>query len=426
MDTFAASPRRFGRRAFVKSLAAGAALSRDAPGGARALGGRGMAAGKTYDVAVIGAGVFGAWTAYQLARRGKRVVLLDAYGPSSSRSSSGGESRIIRMGYGSDEIYTRWAMRALPLWKEFFERIREPLFHQTGVLWLAHTADGYESQCLTTLGRLGVPIERLSRADLGKRYPQFDLGSVTWGLLEPQSGVLMARRAVQAVVREASKSGVEYLNAAAREPKGSGELASIATRGGDSIHAGVFVFACGPWLPKVFPDLLGHRIFPTRQEVFFFGVPPGDPRFKPPALPTWINLGDDEAYGMPDLEHRGLKVAIDRHGPPFDPDTGGRVATLEGLEEARRYAQHLFPAMKDAPVVESRVCQYENTSNGDFLIDRHPAFENVWLVGGGSGHGFKHGPVLGEYVAARIAEGGEVEPRFTLATKEEMQHRAVF
>ena len=190
-----------------------------------------MAAGKTYDVAVIGAGVFGAWTAYQLARRGKRVVLLDAYGPSSSRSSSGGESRIIRMGYGSDEIYTRWAMRALPLWKEFFERIREPLFHPTGVLWLAHAADGYESQCAATLGRLGVPIERLSRADLGKRYPQFDLGSVTWGLLEPQSGVLMARRAVQAVVREALNSGVEYLNAAVLEPKGSGRLASIATGG---------------------------------------------------------------------------------------------------------------------------------------------------------------------------------------------------
>src|SRR6266571_5799556 len=161
MDTFAASPRRFGRRAFVKSLAAGAALSRGAPGGARAPGGRGMAAGKTYDVAVIGAGVFGGWTAYQLARRGKKVVLLDAYGPSNSRASSGGESRIIRMGYGNDEIYTRWAMRALPLWQEFFERVHQPLFHQTGVLWLAHSADGYEHQCLATLENLKVPIEKL-------------------------------------------------------------------------------------------------------------------------------------------------------------------------------------------------------------------------------------------------------------------------
>ena len=384
-----------------------------------------MRTGKPYDVAVIGAGVFGAWTAYELARRGKKVVLLDAYGPSNSRASSGGESRIIRMGYGNDEIYTRWAMRALPLWQEFFERVHQPLFRQTGVLWLAHSADGYEHQCLATLENLKVPIEKLSQAELEKRYPQFNFASVMWGLLEPGSGVLMARRAVQAVVEEAVKGGVEYLGTAALAPTGTGKVTSVETRSGEIAQAGVFVFACGPWLPKVFPDLLGHRIFPTRQEVFFFGVPAGDTRFKPPALPTWINLGDDEAYGMPDLENRGLKVAIDRHGPPFDPDTGRRVATAEGLEEARRYVGHLFPAMKDAPVVESRVCQYENTSNGDFLIDRHPAFENVWLVGGGSGHGFKHGPALGEYVA-RIIEGGALEPRFALRTKKEFEHRSVY
>jgi glycine/D-amino acid oxidase-like deaminating enzyme len=82
--------------------------------------------------------------------------------------------------------------------------------------------------------------------------------------------------------------------------------------------------------------------------------------------------------------------------------------------------------LKEAPLLETRVCQYENTSNGDFLIDRHPAFDNVWLVGGGSGHGFKHGPALGEYVAARVVEGGPVEPRFTLATKGTVQQRAVF
>jgi sarcosine oxidase len=417
---------KFGRRAFVKSLAAGAAFTRGAAGRGWAQRGPEMSSGKTYDVAVIGAGVFGAWTAYRLAQRGKKVVLLDAYGPSNSRASSGGESRIIRMGYGTDEIYTRWAMRALPLWQEFFERVREPLLHRTGVLWLAHTPDGYESQCLATLTRLGVPIERLTRAELEKRYPQFDLGAVTWGLLEPQSGVLMARRAVQAVVEEALRAGVEYLNAAVIAPSGSAKLASVKARGGDTVRAGVFLFACGPWLPKLFPELLGHRIFPTRQEVFFFGAPPGDARFKAPALPTWINLGDDEAYGMPDLENRGVKVAMDRHGPTFDPDTGQRTVTPEGLEEARQYLGRLFPTLKGAPLTEARVCQYENTSNGDFLIDRHPAFDNVWLAGGGSGHGFKHGPVLGEYVAARITEGGDVEPRFALAAKGEMQHRSVF
>lgn len=384
-----------------------------------------MAKAKTYDVAVIGAGVFGAWSAYQINQRGQSVVLADAYGPSNSRASSGGESRIIRMGYGKDEVYTRWAMRALPMWQEFFALTMKPLFHPTGVLWLAEKADGYVHDCQVTLDRLGAGAERLEGAALAKRYPQISLGPVTWGLLEPSSGVLMARRAVQAVVEQAVSNGVEYLDAEALAPRGPRQVHSVATKRGDAIRAGVYVYACGPWLPKVFPEALGSRIFPTRQEVCFFGVPAGDSRFSSPALPTWINI-EDEVYGMPNLESRGLKIAIDKHGPRFDPDTGSRIPTSEGLEEARSYLTRLFPGMKGAPVVETRVCQYENTSNGDFLVDRHPEFENVWLVGGGSGHGFKHGPAMGAYVADRVLVGGEAEPRFSLATKETIEHRAVY
>ena len=384
-----------------------------------------MAATKTYDVAVVGAGVFGTWTAYQLKQRGMKVALLDAYGPSNSRASSAGESRIIRFGYGKDEIYSRWAMRALPLWRQFSDRVRQPLFNQTGVLWLAHRPDGYEQDCLATLTKLGASCKRLGREEVGHAYPQFNLDSVTWALFEPESGVLMARQAVQAVVAEAQRQGVEYLNAQVPAPQGSGKIACLALQNGESVSAGTFVFACGPWLPKVFPDLLGGRIFPTRQEVYFFGLPAGDRRFAPPDFPTWINFEGGEAYGMPDLESRGPKVAMDRHGEKFDPDTGSRIVTPSGQEEVRRYVGRLFPAMKDAPIVETRVCQYENTSNGDFLVDRHPAFENVWLVGGGSGHGFKHGPTMGEYVADQITGKAAPEPRFSLATKEQVQHRTV-
>ncbi len=389
--------------------------------------------GKSYDVAVIGAGVFGAWTAYHLERGGKRVALLDAYGPSNSRASSGGESRIIRMGYGADEIYTRWSMRSLRLWQDFFGRVGRPLFHRTGVLWLAGGDDRYARSTLATLGKLGVRFERLERPELEKRFPQIALGgvegrgssAVSWGLFEPDSGALMARRAVQAVVEEAIQNGVDYVPEAAATPRGGGRLAAIETKSGHAVSAGSFIFACGPWLGKVFPELLGERIFSTRQEVFFLGVPAGDRRFAPPAMPTWI-CDTDEMYGIPDLENRGFKIALDRHGPAFDPDSGKRMVTSEGLEAIRKYVAQRFPGLKDAPVVETRVCQYENTSNGDFLIDRHPEFENVWLVGGGSGHGFKHGPALGEYVAARVSEGGAVEPRFTLATKQTVQKRAVF
>jgi len=381
---------------------------------------------KVYDVAVVGAGVFGAWTAYELQRRGKRVLLIDAYGPGNSRSSSGGESRIIRMGYGADEVYTRSAMNSLKRWRELFERVDGSLFHRTGVLWLAHEDDPYPAESARTLSRVGIPYEKLTTSEVAQRYPQIGLDGIAWAMVEPGSGVLMARRAVQLVVREAIKDGVDYLQDAVQPPSANQKAEAITTVGGSHISAAVYVFACGPWLPKLFPELLADRIHPTRQEVFFFGTQGGDTRFAPPALPTLIDF-KNEAYALPDLEGRGVKLAIDRHGPSFDPDIGDRVVSGEGLAEVRRYLARRLPDMKDAPVTETRVCQYENTSNGDFLIDRHPDFNNVWLIGGGSGHGFKHGPVIAQYLAARM-EGSEegIEARFSLVTKSSMQRRSVY
>jgi sarcosine oxidase len=385
---------------------------------------------KTYDVAVIGAGVFGAWTAYSLQKSGASVVLLDAYGPANARASSGGESRIIRMGYGADEVYTRWSMHALPLWKELFAQAGRPeLFQPTGVLWIAHEGEPYAQATLASLANAKTKFEELTNADLRTRYPQIVFDTDSWGIFEPQSGVLMARRAVEAVVAEAQKIGADYEIEAVNAPTGESRLTTINTATGKNITAAEYVFACGPWLPKVFPEILASRIFPTRQEIFFFGVPPGDSRFAPPAMPTWLQMRD-EFYGMPDLESRGFKIAHDHHGPLVDPDTQSRTATPEALATAREFLARRFPALKDAPILESRVCQYENTSSGDFLIDKHPAFENVWLVGGGSGHGFKHGPSVGEYAAARVmgktSAALPLDPRFSLATKQTMQQRAVF
>jgi sarcosine oxidase len=379
----------------------------------------------SFDVAVVGAGVFGAWAAYQLQRAGHKVALFDAHGAGNSRSSSGDESRIMRMGYGADEIYTRAAWLSLDLWKKLFARTGSPLFHQAGVLWLAHENDPYPVRSLETLTRVGVRVEKLSVEETQLRFPQISLDGISWVMLEPDSGLLIARRAVQSVVHAAVKEGVKFIQAAIEPPAADKPLAQINASTGETISAANFVFACGAWLPKLFPDLLGNRIHPTRQEVFYFGAPPGD-RFRPPSLPVWIDF-KDEAYGLPDVEGRGVKVAIDRHGSRFDPDDGDRIASAEGLAETRAYLARRLPEMACAPVTESRVCQYENTSNGDFLIDRHPALENVWLLGGGSGHGFKHGPFVGSYIRDRIegkAEG--VEPRFSLATKMSEQKRAVY
>lgn len=392
------------------------------------LAGPGMAGvntNKTYDVAVIGAGVFGAWTAYKLRDSGKRVVLLDGYGPGNSRASSGGESRVIRMGYGDNELYTRWSMQSLAEWRQLFARIGEPLFHRTGVLWLAHEGEDYSLKTLGTLEKLNVRFDKLTGSEIRKRYPQIDLGRVVWGLLEPDSGVLMARRAVQAVAAETVKAGAEYVSEAVRPPSPKKQFESITTVAGRVVRAEQFVFACGPWMPKLFPELLDGRINPTRQEVFFFGPPEGDQRFAPPAMPVWIDLAS-HIYGVPDLEGRGFKIAPDQHGVAFDPDTGKRLVSAESVATVRRYLARRFPALRRAPLLETRVCQYENTSNGDFLIDRHPEFSNVWLIGGGSGHGFKHGPAVGDYVASRLTAGGAVDPRLSLRSKVKVRRRSIF
>ncbi|MFQ5346781.1 MAG: FAD-dependent oxidoreductase [Rhodothalassiaceae bacterium] len=404
------------RRQVVLGLAAAPFLPRRARAGERA-----------FDVAVIGAGVFGAWTAWHLVRRGLQVALVDAYGPANARASSGGESRVIRIAYGADAIYSRWARASLAEWKALSERVTPPIFHPTGVLWFARRRDAYIAASLKTLAALDVPVTVYDQAALAARWPQINFGDVAVGFLEHDTGALLARRAVQAVVQEAVRGGATLLHARADGPRPIDGGVRIRLSSGGAIDAGAAVYACGPWLPKVFPALLGGRIVPTRQDVFFFGPAAGDRRFAPGALPVWADFNDgDIFYGLPDLESRGFKIAHDAHGPVFDPDTGRRHPDRESYEQVRAYLARRFPALADAPLIGSRVCQYENTASGDFLVDRHPAIAGVWLAGGGSGHGFKHGPALGAHVADLVTGAATViEPRFSLATKATHGHRAV-
>jgi glycine/D-amino acid oxidase-like deaminating enzyme len=383
--------------------------------------------GSAAHVAVIGAGVFGAWTAEHLRRAGHRVTLVDMAGPAHSRASSGGESRMTRGAYGKDEIYTRMAFASLPEWKALSAASGLPIFVPHGVLFVSNKPEAYFRESVEVHQRIGQPLEQLDRRQLQRRFPMIDFSGVTDGLYEPAFGALMARRAVQTLVRQFVAGGGQYRHELAHSPQQqSGRLKSLKLSSG-SIQADAYVFALGPWLPKLFPDLLGRRIFATRQEVFYFAAPKGDRRFLPEVMPGWADFNEgDMFYGFPDLEGRGVKFAHDKHGAYVDPDTQSREPTKAALDEVVAFRDRRFPLLRGAPLTYAEVCQYENSSNGDFLIDRHPALPNVVLVGGGSGHGFKHGPEVGRLAAELVSGGGDQsEPRFTLATKGESQHREV-
>jgi sarcosine oxidase len=378
-------------------------------------------------VAVIGAGVFGAWTAHHLLESGHRVTLVDEYGPAHSRASSGGESRLTRAAYGKDAIYTRMARDSLPQWKALSSVAGLPIFIPAGILFFFATEEPYFTDSIAAHKEFGLPTEVMTGSEMARRFPMIDFDGVRLGLYEPGFGALMARRAVQTLVEGFVRSGGTYLQGAVTAPGSpSGELGEIRLSSGETIRADRFVFALGPWLPKLFPDVIGPKIQATRQEIFYFAPPAGDRRFLPGTMPGWADFnGGDMFYGTPDLESRGVKFAHDLHGVEVDPDTQDRRATASALAEITAFRDRRFPALRGAQVTGAEVCQYENSSNGDFLIDLHPSLRNVLLVGGGSGHGFKHGPEVGRYAAARLFGLGQAEPRFSLATKSEVHHREV-
>jgi len=409
-------------------------------------------------IAVIGAGAFGGWTALHLLERGARVTLLDAWGPGNSRASSGGETRVMRGTYGPDQPYTEMAARALKLWAKYERRWKRQFLHRTGVLWMASDRDdAFERGSVEALRAAKIKFQQVSTPQMTKRWPQINFEGIEWGIFEPECGYLDARASCHAVVEAFVAAGGKYWQAAVladgledgllcgRAPLLCGRAALLGGRSalqgranrvkserasapvvppaGDcpspqNLKADIYVFACGPWLGKLFPATIGNLIQPTKQDIFFFGTPAGDDRFDDAHLPVWADHCGRFRYGIPGAlsgdARRGFKIADDTRGPAFDPTDGERVVSPETLKDIREYVGFRFPALKNAPLVETRVCQYEQTPDSNFILDRHPKNKNVWIVGGGSGHGFKHGPAVGEMMADMILKEREPEPIFQL------------
>ena len=323
----------------------------------------------------------------------------------------------MRGTYGPDQPYTEMAARALKLWAKYERRWKRQFLHRSGVLWMASGLDdAFESGSVKALRAAKIKFQELSAAQMRKRWPQINFEGIQWGIFEPECGYLDARASCEAVAEEFIAAGGKYRQVAVlADGLESKPLRSLALSDGSRLKADRYVFACGPWLGKLFPQAVGHLVQATKQDIFFFGTPAGDGRFSDAHLPVWADHRGRFRYGIPGSDLRGFKIADDTRGPEFDPTNGERAVSPETLRDVREYVGFRFPALKDAPLVETRVCQYEQTPDSHFILDRHPAMENVWLVGGGSGHGFKHGPAIGEMVAELILKEREPDAIWRLA-----------
>ena len=391
------------RRRFLKQIGAAQAGVLMSPAAARQTR-------RPADVVVIGAGAFGGWTAFHLRRLGASVRLIDAYGPGNSRATSGDETRGVRSSYGDRgvhaELWSRWANQAIDRWARFDEewgrQMKIRLFFRTGDLIFRQGPETFTERTQEVWKKLSIPYEILKAEDVGRTYPVFNLSNVSFALYDPRAGVVRARRACEVVAEAFRQSGGEVLMGyAAIGDRAGARLQNVKTSGPSAtLTAGTFVFALGPWFPKAFPDLMAAKIRTPLGHVHYFGTPPGDDRFTFPNLPSFNFPG---VTGWPALapDNRGFRVRL-RGSAPTDPDTSDRAFDRSHDALARGFLAERFPIMSGAPLLETRACHYDMSSSGNFIIDRYPGFENVWVAGGGTAEGFKFGPVVGEYIARRV------------------------
>lgn len=370
-------------------------------------------------ITVVGAGVFGSWAAYSLLRKGFNVTIVDAWGPAHSRSSSGDETRVIRSTYGANEIYFDLNVKALALWKNLQDRTGRQIFHNTGVLWFC-----YQEKCdvvddsIQFAEKHKMEYEYLSQSDIKKRFPLIRADDLHHAWFDPFGGYLHARESVQLVNQLFIDEGGHYIQAHALPGKVSGNrLIDLQLSNGNKLRSDAYVFACGSWLGKLFPQELGDVITCTKQEVYYFGVP-AEKASSFEKLPVWVDVdGKDFYYGIPGNSYRGFKLGVDIRGPEFDPTNGDRLYSPESLRKARQFIGHRFPDLHNAPLTENRVCPYENSPDGNFIFDLLPGTSNAFILGGGSGHGFKHGPALGDLVADAFADGDNIPGLFLLDSR---------
>lgn len=366
---------------------------------------------KIYDVAIIGSGIMGASAAYELARRGASVALIDQAALPNPQGASVDHSKIFRFAY-PDLLYVQMAVEALSYWRELEQASATRLLVEAGLLMLAGSAGGFETRTYETLRAEGLAAELLDSREVARRFPQFDMAATPLAVFDPSGGILQADKAVQVSIELARRFGAEVFEnerIVALEPNGQSIL--VGSQGGQNWRSERLVVASGPWTWRLLPDF-AKLLATTRQEIVYFEPPPasaksvadGRANFAIGELPIFIEM-DSGFYGFPVHHNGAMKIGNHLKGRTLDPYAFDETVGEEFIESCREFFARAIPALAEAGVVKSQVCIYNNSPDDDFLIDWHPQLDGALLVTGFSGHGYKFGPLIGRAVAELLLEG---------------------
>lgn len=354
------------------------------------------------------------WTALSAVEQGARVTLIDQRSIGHPRASSGGASRNIRAAYGGDAFYTKLAMAAWSAWQTREAEFGCRLLYPTGALRAEASPLTAQQETFATCGQ---PCELLTGADVRHRWPLLGYENSENVFYEPLAGVLLASDALQAAARRFGQLGGQLVEGRINIVSTGGKVGIMLE--GQPVNSDRIVVAAGPWLPSLFPDLIKPLMRTPRRELFFFAAPTDDPRYGWQQMP---NLSDDAGWTSADIGG-GIKIAPLMRHIPLDPDGDPGSVGQNFVQAARVYLTRRIPSLAEAALVSTYVGQLENTANEHFIIDRHPHDPRIILAGGGSGHAFKFGPVLGSEIARYALESNlpdEWNARFAL-----ISHRAV-
>ncbi len=368
-------------------------------------------------VAIFGAGIWGSSTALYLSRSGIEVTLVEPWGSGHARAGSGGASRIIRMGYGSDEIYIDLTAQSFLLWNQLLKKDREQFYRHSKALWLFSDDDAsYILSSIPAINSYGGRIDELSIENARSKYPQISFEGIKRVFIEHRAGILFANRCCSLVTKEAIAQGSQYISGFASVDFSAGKFSvSVNNR---KINADYFIFACGPWTRNLFPDLLLDYTYVSKQDSFYFTAPlQSQYKYDTDGLPVWLEYDKTSPlyYGMPTHRGLGFKIAYDDRSESFDLERNDRIISTDRLKGAKKFMNKRFPTLRTSKLAYSEVCVYDNSTDGHFIIDHHPLYHQIILMTGSSGHGFKMGPSLGVMIRNHLIDGISLPEEFKLS-----------